>query len=156
VLARRPDAVYVIVGEGSLREPVVGAVRALGIEASFRFVGWQGYEQIPRFINLADSVVLPSFGEGLARVYLETQACGRVLIASDTQPAREVVEDGSTGLLFPVGDVGALAERSLLAVQDARLRARIGSAARARVQRHEIGAAVGRYLDALSTLVREY
>ena len=99
-------------------------------------------------------MVLPSFGEGLARVYLETQACGRVLVASDTGPAREVVDDGATGLLFPVGDVDALAERCLRAAQDSGLRARIGSAARERVRRHEIGAAVTRYEAALATVVR--
>ena len=156
VLARCPDAVYLIVGEGCLRGEVERAARALGIERSFRWVGWQSYEQVPRYINLADVVVLPSFGEGLARVYLETQACGRVLIASDTAPAREVVDDGTTGLLFPVGAVDALAERCIRAVQDAGLRARIGGAARERVKRHDIGAAVTRYLDALETIVREH
>ncbi|MGH7787227.1 MAG: glycosyltransferase family 4 protein [Candidatus Binatia bacterium] len=153
VLARSPDVVYLIVGDGTLREAAIDAARGLGVQASFRFVGWQGYEQIPTHINASDIVVLPSFGEGLARVYLETQACARVLIASDTGPAREVVTDGETGLLFPVGDVGALAERSILAVQDAGLRAQIGRAARERVQRHEIGTAVTQYLDALERLV---
>jgi len=156
VLARCPDAVYLIVGEGCLRGEVERAARALGVERSFRGVGWQSYEQVPRYINLADVVVMPSFGEGLARVYLETQACGRVLIASDTAPAREVVDHGTTGLLFPVGAVDALAEHSIRAVQDAGLRARIGAAARARVKRHDIGAAVTRYVDALETIVRAY
>jgi glycosyltransferase involved in cell wall biosynthesis len=154
VLARCPEVLYLIVGDGGLRGEVERAARELGVARSFRCVGWQSYEQVPRYINLADIVVLPSFGEGLARVYLETQACARVLVASDTEPAREVVDDGTTGLLFPVGAVDALAERCIQAVLDAGLRARIGSAARERVQRHEIGAAVTRYLGALEMVVR--
>lgn len=154
VLARCPEAIYLIVGDGGLRGEVERAARALAVERSFRCVGWQSYERVPRYINLADIVVLPSFGEGLARVYLETQACGRVLVASDTAPAREVVDDGSTGLLFPVGAVAALAESCIHAVKDAALRERIGAAARERVQRHAIGAAVTRYVSTLESVVR--
>jgi glycosyltransferase involved in cell wall biosynthesis len=154
VLARCPDAVYLMVGDGCLRGEVERAARALGVERSVRCIGWQSYERMPSYINLADIVVMPSFGEGLARVYLETQACGRVLVASDTPAAQEVVDDGVTGLLFPTGEIDALAERCIQAVRDAGLRARIGAAARERVQRHEIAAAVTRYLGALESVVR--
>ena len=154
VLARCPDVVYLIIGEGPVREEAMATSRALGVEGKFRFVDWQSYEHIPRYINLADLVVLPSFGEGLARVYLEAQACARVLIASDILPAREVIEHGETGLLFPVGDVDALAQRCIEATVAPLLRARLGQAALARVQRHDIGAAVPRYLSAFDTIVR--
>jgi hypothetical protein len=73
------------------------------------------YAEVPRYLNLADLVVTPSETEGLSRVYLETQACGRVLIASDIPAAREVVEPGHTGLLFPRGDPAALAAAILRA-----------------------------------------
>jgi len=154
VLSRCPLVVYVVIGEGALREEMVRTSRTLGVEGRFRFVDWRSYEQVPRHINMADIVVLPSFGEGLARVYLETQACGRVLIASDIAPAREVIEDGTTGLLFPVGDVERLAARCIQAAQDRDLRARIGHAARARVQRHhDMAAAVSQYLAAFDALL---
>jgi len=154
VLARCPDVVYVIVGEGTLLEETVRASRALRVDDRFRYVGWQSYEHIPKYINLADIVLLPSTGEGLARVYLETQACGRVLIASDIAPAREVVEPGETGLLFPVGDVDGLAQRCIEAAQDPGLCAHIGRAALERVQRNDICAATTDYLDALEALVQ--
>jgi glycosyltransferase involved in cell wall biosynthesis len=153
-LARCPDAVYVIVGDGALGGEVFDTARALGVERSFRYVGWQPYEQIPRYINLADIVVMPSFGEGLARVYLETQACGRVLVASDTGAAREVVADGETGLLFPVRDVAALARACIRAAHQPELRAHIGRAALASVQRHDIRVAVPRYLAAFATIAQ--
>lgn len=154
VLSRCSDVVYVIVGEGTLLEETVRASRTLQVDDRFRYVGWQSYEHIPKYINLADIVVLPSLGEGLARVYLEAQACGRVLIASDIAPAREVVEHGETGLLFPVGDVDALAQRCIEAVQEPGLCAHIGRAALERVQRNDIGAAATHYLDAFEALVQ--
>ena len=144
--------VWVVVGDGPLAEETKGLARSLGVESRFRFAGWQPYERIPRYINLADVVVLPSFGEGLARVYLETQACGRVLIASDIPPAREVIDDGETGLLFPVGDVDALAACCIRAAAHPEQRARTGRAAQERARRHAIGPAVTRYLDAFETL----
>jgi glycosyltransferase involved in cell wall biosynthesis len=45
-------------------------------------------------------------------VYLETQACGRVLLASDIPAAVDVVTDGETGLLFRKGDIAHLAART--------------------------------------------
>ena len=93
-----------------------------------------------------------TFGEGLARVYLETQACARVLIASDIPPAREVIDDGETGLLFPVGNVEQLAECCIRAARDSDLRARLGRAGLARVQRHDVGRAVTSYLDAFAAI----
>jgi glycosyltransferase involved in cell wall biosynthesis len=152
VLAACPNVVYVLVGEGHLRDEAVRTARELGVDGRFRFVNWQSYERIPGYVNLADLVVMPSFGEGLARVYLETQACARVLVASDIPAAREVVDDGETGLLFPVGDVERLAERCVDAARDASLRARIGQAAHLRVQRHDVGRAVTRYLETLTTV----
>lgn len=152
VLERCPEVVYVIVGEGQMRDEVARASRELRVAEKFRFVDWQSYEIIPRYVNLADLVVMPSFGEGLARVYLETQACARVLIASDIPPAAEVVDDGRTGLLFPVGDVERLADQCIRAARDAELRAHIGRASHARVQRHDLGRAVDSYLDAFATV----
>jgi glycosyltransferase involved in cell wall biosynthesis len=111
---------------------------------------------MPEYINLADMVVMPSESEGLARVYLETQACARVLVTSDIAPAREVVTDGETGLLFPPGDVAALTEQTVRAAGDPALRERIGRRAHARVRAHGLAEAVAQYRDALAGVVRRH
>ena len=87
-LRRNSKLVYVIVGDGPLRSAMETACKKRRVYENFRFVGWIDYEHVPNYINLADMVVLPSEGEGLARVYIETQACARLLIASDIPPAR--------------------------------------------------------------------
>lgn len=148
-LRRRPGLVYLVVGDGALRHVMEEECRRAGLSDSFRFVGWVDYGGIPDYVNLADIVVMPSEDEGLARVYLETQACGRVLVASDIPAAREVVLDGETGLLFKSGDVQDLTDKILRAAGDANLRARIGREARHRVKGHSLDDAVARYADVL-------
>jgi glycosyltransferase involved in cell wall biosynthesis len=145
-LQRNPRLCYVIVGDGACRQAMEDACRQKNISSRFRFVGWVEHARVPAWINLADLVVMPSATEGLSRVYIETQACGRVLLASDIPPAREVVEHGKTGLLFRMGDVADLREKTLLAAADPALRARIGEQARKRVQANALDKAVDAYL----------
>jgi glycosyltransferase involved in cell wall biosynthesis len=149
-LQREPKLLYVIVGDGVQRPDLEAECRRRGIEQRFRFAGWVDYPSVPDHLNLADIVVLPSEAEGLARVYLETQACGRVLLASDIPPAREVVVDGRTGLLFRLGDVDDLAATTLRAAADPERREIIGRRARAHVEaNHSVAIAAERYRDLL-------
>src|SRR5262249_40690772 len=104
---------YLIVGDGPLRRAMEGACRHAGVPHRLRFVGWIAYAKMPGYLNLADLVVMPSEYEGLARAYVEAQACGRALVASEIAAAREVVVDSETGVLFPVGDVAKLTETTL-------------------------------------------
>jgi len=129
-LGRDPRLVYVIVGDGPCRSEMEAECKRAGIFEHFRFVGWVPHDEVSRHLNLADIVLMPSEVEALALVYLETQACGRVLIASDIAAAREVVNDGVTGILHNVGDSSALAEATLRAAADPGLRAAIGARAR--------------------------
>jgi len=126
--------------------------RRLGLATRVRFVDRVPYHAMPDHVRLADLVVVPSAGEGLARIYLETQACARVLVASDIPAAREVVEHDATGLLFPVASAEALAGQILRASADAVLRARIGAAARERTAEHDIARVVDAYLDVFDGL----
>jgi glycosyltransferase involved in cell wall biosynthesis len=133
------------------------ACQQAGIQDRVRFTGWVDYPRVPDYINLADLVVMPSADEGLARVYLETQACGRVLLASDIPAAREVVVDGQTGLLFRAGDLADLTATTLRAAAAAPLRAAIGRQARQHIEdQHRLPDAVARYAALLAELAREH
>ena len=153
-LRQDPRLVYVIVGTGQTRPALEEACQRLGISERFRFVGWAAYAQMPDYIRLADIVVMPSEFEAQSRVYLETQACGRVLLASDVAGAQEVVADGETGLLFRVGDVADLAAKTVRAAGDPQLRQAIGCRARASVQKHAFPRAVANYIAAMEAIVR--
>jgi glycosyltransferase involved in cell wall biosynthesis len=121
------------------------AVAERGIGGRFRFAGWLDHAAIPRYLSLADVVVMASEFEGRSLVSLETQACGRVLLASDIPSAREVVVDGKTGLLFRTGDVAHLAARLLDILGDARLRETIVRQARRAAERYALEDVVAAY-----------
>ncbi len=147
---------YVIVGDGPLRSHMERACAEHKIQDRFRFTGTVNYSQVPDYINLADIVVMPSASEGMARVYLETQACGRVLVASDIPAATEVIKHGETGLLYRSGDISDLTAKTVLTAADPKLRNAIGNKARQRVQAHSVTQAVARYSEALQAVVANY
>lgn len=149
VLAVNRALVYVIVGDGPCRGSLEEACRRKDLADRFRFVGWIDHRHMPRYFNLADAVLMPSEAETQALVYLETQACARLLLASDIPAAREVVTDGESGLLFRKGGIDDLAAKTLRAVDDPLLRSRIGRAARTHVQRHGLDVMTARYEDLL-------
>ncbi len=150
VLRHGAQVAYVIVGDGPYRPKMEEECRRRGLERQFRFVGWVDHDRMPDFINLADAVVLPSEREGLALAYLETQACGKLLIASDIPAAREVIDDGETGLLFRKGDIADLSEKTLLMLGDGPLRTALGERAR----RSILTRALDGFIDAYEQLVR--
>jgi glycosyltransferase involved in cell wall biosynthesis len=82
----------------------------------------------------AHIAVLPSYYEGLPKSLLEAAACGRPMVATDVSGCREIVKEGETGLLVPVGDAQALARAIASLAKDADLRRRLGGAARRRVE----------------------
>jgi glycosyltransferase involved in cell wall biosynthesis len=155
-LGQNPRLLYVIVGDGPGRQPMEHAVEASGTSERFRFVGWIDHDRIPDYINLADIVALPSAAEAQARVYLETQACARLILASDIPGAREVITDGETGLLFRMGDPQDLAAKTLHAAHNTQARAAIGKNARARVEEaHALPQIVQAYLDTFRTVIAQ-
>jgi glycosyltransferase involved in cell wall biosynthesis len=152
-LPSNPRLVFVLVGEGECRAAMEAACHAKGIGSRVRFVGWVPHARVPAYMGLADLVVLPSEHETQALVCLETQACGRVIVASDLPGAREVIADGETGLLFRKGDAADLARVLLRAAANPRLRAAIGRRARARVRAHALPKTVAAYAAALARVV---
>ena len=155
VLAKRPDVVYVIAGNGPCRMDLERRCAELGITERFRFPGWLPYEAMPKLFSIADLVVMPSAFELQAGVYLETQASGRTLLASDVAGAREVVDDGRTGLLFRTGDTEDLADKTLLALSDANLRGAVGARAAVEVlKRHSLHTVAGQFAQVLETAAR--
>jgi len=114
-IAARPEArapCLVLAGDGERRAALEARAAELGIGASVRFAGFRNQSELPRFYDLCDVFVLPSLHEPWGLVINEAMNANRAVIASDqVGAARDLVRDGENGLLFPAGDVGALADR---------------------------------------------
>jgi glycosyltransferase involved in cell wall biosynthesis len=111
VLATRPDARFVWVGDGDLRERFLAAVARRRLSESVRFVGWQS-DVRPWHLAL-DVELLLSDQEGLPLSLLEARALGVPIVATAVGGVSEVVRDGVDGRLVPPRDAGAAARAIL-------------------------------------------
>jgi len=82
----------------------------------------------------ADVFVMPTRHEAFGIVYEEAAAAGLPAIGTAINAVPEIIEDGTTGLLVPPGDVAALVRALRALIDSADLRRRLGTAARARVR----------------------
>jgi glycosyltransferase involved in cell wall biosynthesis len=82
----------------------------------------------------ADVLVLPSHREGLPTVVLEAQAAGVPVVGASATGVVDVVADGQTGLLFPAGNVPALAEAIAKLTTDGALAIKLGLAGQEQVR----------------------
>lgn len=88
---------------------------------------------VERMYAAMDVFCLPSHREGFPRAAMEAAACGLAVVATDVRGCREVVADGVSGALFPLGSAAALAD-ALMTYRDASVRRRHGAASRARAE----------------------
>ncbi len=122
----------IMVGDGPMR----GALEVAIAEAGLGDVVWLtgDRDDVPALIGCMDLFLLPSLGEGISNTILEAMASGLPVIATDVGGNPELVAQGITGMLFPVGDANALADAILRLDAQPELRARMGKAARARAR----------------------
>ena len=106
----------------------------IDLDGRVRFLGHR--DDVPRLMAAADVVVLPSAYEGLPNVVLEAMRFRKPVVATAAPGTTEVVVDGETGLLVPVGNVMLLARAIRDLVRDPVLASRLGEAGRARVEAH--------------------
>lgn len=122
-----------LVGDG----PLAGEVRverdALGLGDTLHLAGQRG--DADALIAACDVFVLSSREEGLGTVLLDAMLCGKPVAATAAGGIRDVVEEGVTGLLVPVGDASALGAAIAGLCRDPERRAAMGAAARSRVGR---------------------
>jgi sugar transferase (PEP-CTERM/EpsH1 system associated) len=129
VLRRRKDVHVLLVGDGPERaklQEYVAASREL--TGHVTFFGASG--RIPELMNAMHVFVLPSICEGMSNTVLEAMATGLPLVVSRTGGNPELVVEGSTGFLFPPGDVQALAQHLVMLAESPDLRRSFGEAAR--------------------------
>ncbi len=100
-------AQLVLVGDGPDRSAAEWLAHDLGIHERVHFLGKQ--ERINELLALADLMLLPSALESFGLAALEAMACKVPAIATRVGGIPEVIDDGVTGLLYPIGDVEAMA-----------------------------------------------
>ena len=124
----RSDWQLVFVGDGPMKHRLELKARELGVAVNVQFLGARS--DVAAILAKSAIVVRPSLTEGRSLTILEAMASGACVVASDILPNRELIRDGVTGILTPVGDHLLLAEALRRLVDDGSRRSSIGVAAR--------------------------
>jgi phosphatidyl-myo-inositol dimannoside synthase len=135
VLAKVPDAQWVVIGDGSLRAGLEALARSYGVGGSIRFLGAVSDEQRNSWLRRARLLAMPSrlpaggfAGEGFGIVYLEAGAHGKPVVAGNVAGALDAVLEGETGLLVDPTDSLAVADAITRLLLDEQLANRLGRA----------------------------
>ncbi len=130
-----------MIGDGSEMDALRDQAQRLGIGDRVRFLGRIGQDEIRDHYARADAFCLSSLGEGIPVVLMEAMAMRMPVIAPRIMGIPELVQDGTSGLLFTPGRPDALAEAITSLAAGRERWAEMGEAGRARVgEQFEIGA----------------
>lgn len=128
----RSDVTLLVIGDGNQRRGVEREVAALGLGGSVKFLGEM--PQVRNYVASSDIFVLPSLAEGMSVSLLEAMSYGLAVVVSDIPANREVVVDGTHGLLCHPGDARGFAHAILKLAADPALREKLGGEAARRVR----------------------
>ena len=99
--ARRPGALLLIGGTGSLRESLEAQSRALGLDEHVKFLGFVPDAELPRYYQAADIFVLPTRElEGFGLVTVEALACGTPVLGTPVGATPEILRALCPSLVF--------------------------------------------------------
>jgi glycosyltransferase involved in cell wall biosynthesis len=119
-----PDARFMLVGDGELREDIESLIREKGLEGKMLLTGWR--RDIPELLKAMDILVLTSKWEGLPRVFSQARASLKPVVASRVDGAPEAIREGVNGYLLEPGDVAGFAEKITRLLKDDGLREEMG------------------------------
>ena len=128
-----PEAHFVIAGvdasaSGETRMQLEDLVAQLRLGDRISFLGW--LDDADELLCALDVFVSASQTESFGLAIAEAMAAGTAVVATETEGAREVIEDKKTGLLVPIGHFDSLAESIVMLLRDEDKRNQLGGRAR--------------------------
>jgi N-acetyl-alpha-D-glucosaminyl L-malate synthase BshA len=106
----------ILVGDGPEAPDVLSLAERMGLKEKTIFLG--GQDMVESVLCKADLFLLPSASEGFGLAALEALACGVPVVGSIVGGLPELITDGEVGYLEPIGDVEAMAKRSIEILSD--------------------------------------
>jgi N-acetyl-alpha-D-glucosaminyl L-malate synthase BshA len=150
---KKTKARLVMVGDGSERTNCIHRARCLGVADQCVFVGKQA--RIVDYLCASDILLLPSEQESFGLAALEAMACELPIIASRVGGLPEVVDDGETGFLSPVGDVDKMADDAVRLLTDKKLRRQMGRRAReSAISRYSTDKIIPQYIEFYERIIQ--
>ncbi|MFN2517955.1 MAG: glycosyltransferase family 4 protein [Jatrophihabitantaceae bacterium] len=148
-----PDTALLLVGAGRYREALAAIARRAGVSRHVVLTRAVSHAELPAYFAAGDVFAMPCRTrragmdvEGLGIVYLEASATGLPVLAGASGGAPDTVREGETGYVVDGRDERAVVDRLVTLLSDADLRARMGAAGRAWVEREWPWAVVAAHL----------
>lgn len=151
-----PDARLIVCGAFSDKDkaPFIRYARATKLR-SVHFIGYVSPEELPRYYRTATIFCAPSTGfESFGIILLEAMAAGVPIVASDIAGYRQVVSDGSEGLLVPPKDEPALANALIALLRDPQRRAAMSDCGKRKAAEYDWSIIAQRVLGYYAELMR--
>ena len=90
----------IIVGELLQEDEIKDVLAKSNMQDKVDLVGWVENKKVPQYLNDIKLLVLPSYGEGLPNIVLESMACGTPVLATSVGGITDVIRDGETGFIM--------------------------------------------------------
>jgi glycosyltransferase involved in cell wall biosynthesis len=152
VIAARPQARFVLVGEGPLLDDLKAQAHQLGLGDRFRFHGF--HRDTAAVLSAFDLSVFPSLWEGTPLTAFEALAAGKPIVSTDADGLLDILEDGVTAWVVPKRDAPAMARAIVHAIDHPQEREAKAQAARGAGRGYDIAAFV-RKMERLYALLHE-
>lgn len=120
------DFEAILIGEGPEKDELLRRIEALSMGERIKLPGFMSQEELNKYYNLSDVVVLPSMDEGFGLVLVEAGLCKKPVIGARSGGITDIIEDGVSGFLVPPEDKLALAEALKRILSDNKLATRLG------------------------------
>ena len=153
VRRRYPSACFQIIGaalfsEQEYEQEIHALAASLDLEGTVEFTGFRG--DVQALVSRLDILVHASTtGEPFGQVIVEGMAAGKPVVATRGGGVPEIVVDGETGVLVPMGDAPAMADAILSLLDDPAAARRLGRMGRRRVGEHFTTALTARRVEAV-------
>lgn len=151
ILKEFPNARFLIVGDGLMREELIGLAEETGISDSFFFTGSVPYKEVPKYINASDVCVAPfirtrSCGASPLKIY-EYMSCGKPIVSSRISDL-EFIEEQKAGMLVEPENPDEIAKTITRLLKDEKLRDKMGRNGREYVVKdHNWGVVAGKVTE---------
>ncbi len=117
-----------IVGDGPERKKIEVRSKELELENSIKFLGWQ--DNLEKYYNQVDCFLLTSNAEGWGMAVVEAASYELPIIMTDVGLASEVIKNGESGIVIPIGNQKALENAMIKIIEDEDLRKKLGENAK--------------------------
>ncbi|MDD5703018.1 MAG: glycosyltransferase family 4 protein [Dehalococcoidales bacterium] len=154
ILEEYPNTLFLIVGDGPIRNPLTELAQGLGVSDRFVFTGTVPYDKVPLYMNSSDICVIPKRPIKTSPLKLyEYMACGRPVIGSDIEGVREIIIESKAGICVPPENSRELAKAAIDLLRDPGSRESMGKNGRSYIVENRSWESVARKVFGVCQMV---